>query len=215
MPKQTFWNLPAEKREALVQIALEEFAAHDFTSASISRVVARAGIAKGSLYQYFEDKQGLYLFLLDHAQQTLLRAIQADPSPAPDADFFALLRWQMSATVRAALAHPLPAQLVQRAYTSPLPFRAEVERQGQAARQAHLQSMIELAQTRGELSPGVDADTAALLVGAVIGAIGPGLLRRHGLDPAAGPVDLAALDPAVTQQLFDQVMAILEHGLRS
>ena len=51
MPTQTFWNLPSEKRDALIAIAVEEFASNDYDAASISRIVARAGIAKGSIYQ--------------------------------------------------------------------------------------------------------------------------------------------------------------------
>ena len=57
MPKQTFFNLPEDKRENLINIAIEEFAENDYQTASISRIVANAGIAKGSFYQYFENKE--------------------------------------------------------------------------------------------------------------------------------------------------------------
>ena len=45
MPNQTFFNLPDAKREQILQIAIDEFAENDTDSASISRIVARAGIA--------------------------------------------------------------------------------------------------------------------------------------------------------------------------
>ena len=59
MPKITFFNLPDEKRQLILDIAIDEFAENDFANVSISRIVARAGIAKGSFYQYFEDKDDL------------------------------------------------------------------------------------------------------------------------------------------------------------
>jgi AcrR family transcriptional regulator len=46
MPTSTFWNWPANKRQLLIDIAVEEFANNDYDNASISRIVARAGIAK-------------------------------------------------------------------------------------------------------------------------------------------------------------------------
>ena len=65
MPKQTFFNLPEEKRNKIINISLLEFAQHSYRAASVSRIVEKAGIAKGSMYQYFKNKKGLYLYLID------------------------------------------------------------------------------------------------------------------------------------------------------
>ncbi|MCA2000505.1 MAG: TetR/AcrR family transcriptional regulator, partial [Chloroflexi bacterium] len=56
MPKQTFLNLPEEKRQAVVRAAIDEFADYGFEASSVNRIVANSGISKGSFYQYFEDK---------------------------------------------------------------------------------------------------------------------------------------------------------------
>ena len=53
MPKDTFFNLPEDKRALICKVALEEFGEYTFDQASINRIVAKAGIAKGSFYQYF------------------------------------------------------------------------------------------------------------------------------------------------------------------
>src|SRR5687767_10497637 len=100
VPKPTFANLPAAKRQAIIAIAIDEFAAHPYAVASVSRIVERAGIAKGSLYQYFENKQDLFLFLLDYAAQRQLQLLRELTPLDRDAGFFELLRWQMSASVR-------------------------------------------------------------------------------------------------------------------
>jgi TetR/AcrR family transcriptional regulator len=64
MPRPTFANLPADKRARFVDAALDEFAAHPYAEASVSRIVARLGIAKGSVYQYFDDKADLFCWLV-------------------------------------------------------------------------------------------------------------------------------------------------------
>ena len=64
MPKQTFFNLPNHKREHVIQCAVAEFSRQGYKQASISRIVADAGIAKGSFYQYFEDKDDLFIHIV-------------------------------------------------------------------------------------------------------------------------------------------------------
>ncbi|MCL2857762.1 MAG: TetR/AcrR family transcriptional regulator [Oscillospiraceae bacterium] len=64
MPKQTFFNLPEHKREHVTRCAVSEFARQGYKQASISRIVADAGIAKGSFYQYFEDKDDLFMHIV-------------------------------------------------------------------------------------------------------------------------------------------------------
>ena len=65
MPKQTFFNLPAEKRAAIEQSALDEFAEYGYDNSNVNRIVSQSRIAKGSFYQYFEDKKDLYFHLID------------------------------------------------------------------------------------------------------------------------------------------------------
>lgn len=67
MPKQTFLNLNIEKQEAFINAALDEFSSKDFKHASISKIVKKLKIAKGSVYQYFENKKDLYFYLIEVA----------------------------------------------------------------------------------------------------------------------------------------------------
>jgi len=65
VPKQTFYNLTLDKRTKIEQAALDEFVEYGFDNSNISRIVAQSKIAKGSFYQYFEDKKDLYFHLID------------------------------------------------------------------------------------------------------------------------------------------------------
>ena len=215
MPTQTFLNLSPEKREALLSKALEEFATHDYQSASISRISAQAAIAKGSLYQYFADKRDFYLYLVEVASQTLMTAIRHEPPPEPGATIFVLLRWQMSATVRAALRHPLESQLVRRAYGTPGgPLDEALTNQAKAGRDAHLTPLIAEAIARGDIAADLDPELVAHTISGIIADLGPLLIAKLGLD-----ADQAVTgDPAVfatpeVEHIYDTIIRILQHGL--
>ncbi|WP_310172613.1 TetR/AcrR family transcriptional regulator [Neobacillus niacini] len=65
MPKPTFLKLTTEKQESLIKAAKKEFSRVPLYEASISNIIKDAGIPRGSFYQYFEDKEDLFYFLLD------------------------------------------------------------------------------------------------------------------------------------------------------
>jgi AcrR family transcriptional regulator len=54
----------AERREAILHAALEEFAASGFAAARLDDVAKRAGVAKGTIYLYFADKETLFRELI-------------------------------------------------------------------------------------------------------------------------------------------------------
>jgi len=64
MPKQTFFHLAADKQETLILAAKEEFSRVPLHGASIANIIKSAGIPRGSFYQYFDDKEDLYFYLL-------------------------------------------------------------------------------------------------------------------------------------------------------
>lgn len=63
MPKETFYNLKADKQRRILQAALREVAEHGYEKASVTRIVKGAGIATGSFYQYFEDLDDLFIYI--------------------------------------------------------------------------------------------------------------------------------------------------------
>ncbi|MDD2431200.1 MAG: TetR/AcrR family transcriptional regulator [Firmicutes bacterium] len=67
VPKPTFLNLNEKKRQKFIDVALQEFADYEYRAASLNRIVAGADIAKGSIYQYFENKRDLYEYLVLYA----------------------------------------------------------------------------------------------------------------------------------------------------
>lgn len=68
MCTETFLRLPEEKRSRFLEAAWEEFTRVKFADTSINQIVRRAGIPRGSFYQYFADKEDLFSYLLEDVQ---------------------------------------------------------------------------------------------------------------------------------------------------
>ncbi|HPU14153.1 MAG TPA: helix-turn-helix domain-containing protein [Aeromicrobium sp.] len=63
MPTPTWDRLRPERRERILVAAEAEFGSHGFSRASLNTIAREAGVAKGSLFQYFEDKADFYAHL--------------------------------------------------------------------------------------------------------------------------------------------------------
>jgi AcrR family transcriptional regulator len=68
-----------ERREAILAAALEEFAARGFADARLDDVARRAGVAKGTIYLYFRDKEDLFQELVRAMVSPLVGAIASAP----------------------------------------------------------------------------------------------------------------------------------------
>lgn len=66
MCSPTFLNLSEEKKERIIHAALEEFSTRTFNDASITNIVKKADISRGSFYQYFGNKEKLYNYLVNY-----------------------------------------------------------------------------------------------------------------------------------------------------
>jgi len=66
MCSQTFLNLSQEKKDRIIHAALEEFSERPFNEASITNIVKKADISRGSFYQYFGNKENIYEYLVNY-----------------------------------------------------------------------------------------------------------------------------------------------------
>ena len=69
----------AERRDAILQAALDEFSAKGFAAARLDDVASRAGVAKGTIYLYFQDKETLFQELLRSMLSPVVAVIEAAP----------------------------------------------------------------------------------------------------------------------------------------
>lgn len=72
MPQPRFQKLEPERREQILEAAADEFASRGYQAASLNRIIEVAGISKGSLYYYFDDKADLLATVVRTAMERLL-----------------------------------------------------------------------------------------------------------------------------------------------
>ncbi|MGE5398155.1 MAG: TetR/AcrR family transcriptional regulator [Chitinophagales bacterium] len=76
MPKDTFYNLSEEKKKRIFDAAVQEFSTQRFSDASINQIIKNAGIPKGSFYQYFADKEDIYLYMVEEMSKDIHAIIE-------------------------------------------------------------------------------------------------------------------------------------------
>jgi len=91
MPKSTFYNLPEKKKQRVIDAAIDEFATYNYYKANVTRIVDRANIAKGSFYQYFDDKKDLFKYIIELMSQEKLEYLGDVLKNKDNFSFFQLL----------------------------------------------------------------------------------------------------------------------------
>jgi AcrR family transcriptional regulator len=211
MPKETFFNLPEEKRKLITNIAIEEFANHDYGNVSISRMVARAEIAKGSFYQYFEDKEDLYSYLLDLCMQAKFEVLGLDRPDPEHVGIFRYLLWTAQAGIKLQLLYPDLVKIAYRALHSNS-YPAKFWKRAMDETHKFSLHLVAIGKAQGDIAPEIDNDLAAFLFDTVFSNLGQYLLpyiTQYQESPPQGDTFFAAEVVAI----FEQTLSILQYGM--
>ena len=212
MPKETFFNLPEDKRERIIDIALDEFSHFDFQSASISRIVAAAGIAKGSFYQYFADKEDLYRYLFELAGQKKGEFLAQNP-PEPEMDIFSYLYWLAERGVEFEMSEPKLSQMGYRALNSggmPPEFLSSAR----TMTAEFFKQLIANGKEQGHIDPDIDADLAAFFFNTIFSELGQYMFRRLAADDHGRTGNNEAFfRSAEARAIVEQTINILKSGM--
>src|SRR6195952_4627999 len=83
MPKSTWDNLDETRRERVLEAAMAEFGRHGYSGGSLNIIAREAGVAKGSLFQYFDDKLDFFAHVAEQGSLTISPAMAPYLTPAP------------------------------------------------------------------------------------------------------------------------------------
>lgn len=187
-----------EHRDALRRAALDAFCEHGFDKASLSRILATAGMSKGQFYHHFDGKEGLYLALVDDMIATKRAWFAANP--VPDAGgFLPTLRAQILAGLAFSQAHP-DLDRFSRSFLRERgrPIFRRAMRRASFADGGPLRALVQRYHRAGAFHPSLSADVVAGLVDAAFERV----------------VDLADLTaPDQLTARLDPVLAFLGRGL--
>ncbi|EFG76817.1 transcriptional regulator, TetR family [Mycobacterium parascrofulaceum ATCC BAA-614] len=204
----TWARVDPARRAAIIEAAEHEFGAHGFSRGSLNVIARRAGVAKGSLFQYFADKRDLYAFIADIGSQRVRSYIEElirelDPSRP----FFEFLTDLLDAWVAYFAEHPR-----ERALHAAASLEVDTDARVSVRSVIHrhylevLRPLVRDAQVRGDLR--ADSDTDALL--SLLLLIFPHLALApymRGLDPILGLDEPSPEQPALAVRRLVAVLA--------
>ena len=184
----------AERRQALIETAIEVFSEGSYRGTTTSEIAAAAGISEPILYRHFDSKRALYLAALDHVwgkARASWEEVLATTSNVREA-FEAIGRGQLTVRDCKFQMAELWVQALSEATEDP-ELRAHLRRH---MREVHdfMADLIRRGQAEGVLHADRDADAEAwtFLSGGVLGMVG----RRIGLltEEEAARIRKARLD---------------------
>jgi AcrR family transcriptional regulator len=177
----------AARREAILAAALDEFSARGFATARLEDVARRAGVAKGTIYLHFADKEALFQELV----RTMLSPLVASLDQLSTTDlpirtvlerFADLFVTGIYETRRRNVAHLVISEGARFPALAEFYYREVVER-GMAA----MRVLLERAVARGELPHSALAHFPQLVAApAIIAIIWRGLFEQFAPLDAAG-----------------------------
>jgi len=85
------------KRARIIEVATLHFAEHGYHSARVGDIAIALGIAKGSIFQHFGSKDGLFFEVYKNAVRSFAKYLDA-PSEVRVAGFFEVLRYWLVRT---------------------------------------------------------------------------------------------------------------------
>jgi AcrR family transcriptional regulator len=198
LPTVTWARVDPARRAAVIEAAEAEFGAHGFSRGSLNVIARRAGVAKGSLFQYFADKRDLYAFIADIGSQRV-RSYMEDliRELDPSRPFFDFLTDLLDGWVAYYAEHPR-----ERALHAAATLEVDTDARISVRNVIHrhylevLRPLVYGAHVRGDLRP--DADTDVLL--SLLLLIFPHLALApymRGLDPILGLDEPTPEQPAL------------------
>ena len=213
MPTTTWDRLPESRRSAVLRAAEKEFAARGFSAGSLNVIAREAGVAKGSLFQYFRDKADLYAYLSELASQRIRAAMEERIGEVDwTGGLFAALRELLVSWEEYFHTHPQELAMTAAVNLEPdSAARYTVRRVANEHYSAVVRPILVAAKDSGDLRADADIDAFLALLLLLLPHIA---LAPHspGLDPVLG---LSSEEAADRVEAIDRLVEVLRAAFGS
>lgn len=189
----------AERRAAIIEAALDEFTSRGFAATRIDDVAKRAGVAKGTIYLHFTDKEAMFQELVRTALVPTMQRLTAQPPPGVSArqmleNFADAFVNDVAQTRRGDILRLVMAEGTRFPSLAEFHYRNVVE-----PGVAGIRRILELGVARGEISSAALAQFPQLAVAPVVlSVIWQGLFGRF------APLDVQAMLRAHLDLIFGE-----------
>ena len=208
-PKQTFLNLSDEKRELIEYVLVKEFATKGYQKASLNTIVKELGIAKGSLYQYFDNKESIFFYVFDQFTRLVkMSVVKPVSKQSVKLDFWESARFVLLAGVEFIARYHLYYQLYpQVLYEDNIPRRDELIRRVRLFSKEYFGPMIEACQAQGDFVQ-TPVATIIFILDAVMDRFFQAYARKS-LDDGLG----LTKKNAICDKEIEHILQILKFGI--
>ncbi|WP_425905073.1 TetR/AcrR family transcriptional regulator [Nitrobacter sp. TKz-YC02] len=178
----------AQRREAIIAAGLDEFTARGFAATRLDDVAKRAGVAKGTIYLHFKDKEALFQELVRTALVPLIENLMTVPAAGGSVReilerFAETFVRDVAGTKRGDIVRLIMAEGTRFPSLADFYFREVVSR-GLAG----MRKLIEYGIERGEIRNARLADFPQIVIApAMVAVMWQGLFGRH------APLDAMAM----------------------
>ncbi len=114
-----------ERKDLILKAALKLFVDKGFHGTATGKIAQEAGVANGTLFQYFKTKDELVIALYIHIKDELAEYVSKNT--AGNADIKETIKSQILSTLYWALDNPVKFQFIQQLHTSPYIGQVEQE----------------------------------------------------------------------------------------
>lgn len=180
------------KRARIIEVAMRYFAEQGFESARISDIADELGIAKGSIFQHFGTKDGLFLEVYKKAARSFSPYLHV-PAEVRQAGFFEILRYWLVRTEHFVHEDWIPYRIYLLGnYGTNLALKREINRFIMSEDPYGRIEFVRWGLQRGELRKDLDVEVIVSIVdwmverfqdALVTEELDPGLFRRQGAPP--------------------------------
>jgi AcrR family transcriptional regulator len=179
------------KRDGIVESAMRHFAEHGYQGARIEDIAGELGIAKGSIFQHFGSKSGLFFEAYKRAALSLPAWLDA-PQDVLAQGFFAAVRYWLHQTGHLVAEDWVPNRVALiGTYGTDLQLKHEINRWLVSEDPYGTLEFVEFGIERGEVRSDIDLELIVSIVdwlserfqdAMVAQELDPGLFHRHKID---------------------------------
>ena len=153
-----------QKRALILSAAMRYFAEHGYEAARVGDIAAELGIAKGSVFQHFGSKDGLFLEAYKESVNNLPGYLEV-PEEVKAKGFFAVLRYRLENAARLREHHDVHYKVMLLGnYGSDMSIKKRISRFLQQEDPLELKAFVKMGLDRGELRKDVDAELIASII---------------------------------------------------
>lgn len=210
MAMKTFHNLDRKKKDKIFRAALMEFSSKGYAKASINTIVKNLAIAKGSIFQYFGDKQGLFDFVFSRTVEIVKDYLKAIRTETKDQNFFARMENLLASGVDFIRTHPRIYTLYTKIqFEGNLNFCSRLLSSLRKESFEFLSGLIEKGMERGELDPDLNVAHTAFMLDAILDRF----LQAHMVQHLDAGLGLLNADREISNQWIGETVRFLRRGL--